>query len=92
VCTGVEKDDGAGRRCPQRGRHAVEVEALGLGGEVGVVGEGEADICEDLVVIGPGWVGEVDGGLGLCWVELGEEKAAQMDSAGSRDGLEGADL
>jgi hypothetical protein len=92
VCAGVEEDDGAGRRCPQRGHHAVEVEALGLGGEVGVVGEGETDICEDLVVIGPGWVGEVDGGLGLCGVELGEEEAAQVDGAGSRDGLKGADL
>lgn len=92
VCAGVEEDDGAGRRCPQRGHHAVKVEALGLGGEVGVVGEGEADICEDLVVIGPGWVGKIDGGLGLCGVELGEEEAAQVDGAGSRDGLEGADL
>jgi hypothetical protein len=92
VRAGVEEDDRAERRCPQRGDHAVEVEALGLGGEVGVVGEGEADIGEDLVVIGPGWVGEVDGGLGLCGVELGEEEAAQVDGAGSRDGLEGADL
>lgn len=92
VCAGVQEDDGAERRCPQRAHHAVEVEALGLGREVGVVGEGEADIGEDLVVIGPGGIGEVDGGLGLRGVELGEEEAAQVNGAGSRDGLEGADL
>jgi hypothetical protein len=52
--------------------HAIEVKTLGFLGEVGVVGEVEADVCEDLVVIGPCWVGEVDGGL--LRVEFGQEK------------------
>ncbi len=69
-----------------------KVQALGLVGEVGVLGNGQADIGEDLVVIGPGGIGEVDSGLGLRGVELGEEETAQMDGAGSRDGLEGTDL
>ena len=71
-------------------QHAIEVKALGLLGEVGVVGEGEADIGEDLVVIGPCWVGEVDGRF--LGVEFGQEETAQVDSAGSRDSLQRADL
>jgi hypothetical protein len=51
--------------------HAIEVKTLGFLGEVGVVGELKADVCEDLVVIGPGWVGEVNGGL--LRVEFGKE-------------------
>lgn len=38
VGAGVEQDYGAGGRCLQRAEHAVEVKALGLGGEVGVLG------------------------------------------------------
>lgn len=53
--------------------HAIEVETLGVLVEVGVGSELEADVREDLVVIGPGWVREVDGGL--LWVEFGEEEA-----------------
>ena len=90
VGTGVQQDDGACRRRPQRLQHAVEVKALGRRREVGVVGQLQADVGEDLVVIGPCRVGEVDGGL--LGVELGQEETAQMDSAGSRNGLQGTDL
>lgn len=41
-------------------------------------------------MIGPCWVGEVDSGL--LGVEFGEEEATQVDSAGSRDGLQCTDL
>jgi hypothetical protein len=51
--------------------HAIEVKTLGFLGEVGVVGELKADVCEDLVVIGPGWVREVNGGL--LRVKFGKE-------------------
>jgi len=47
-----------------------------LRGEVGVVGEGEADICEDLVVVCPGGTGEVKRGLGALGVESGEEEGS----------------
>lgn len=92
VGAGVQQDDGAGRGGAQGGQHAVEVEALGLGGEVGVVGELEADVGEDLVVVGPGRAGEVDLGLGLLRVEFGQEEGAQMDGSSAGDGLEGCDL
>lgn len=62
VGAGVQDDDGAGRSFAQGTEHAVEVEAFGFGGKVGVVGESEADIGEDLVVVGPGGAGEVDFG------------------------------
>lgn len=81
VGAGVEEDDGAGGRCLQRMEHAVEVEAFCLLVEVGVGGDFEADVGEDLVVVGPCWIGEVDGGF--VGVEFGEEEAAQMDGAGS---------
>lgn len=71
VCAGVQEDDGSSRRRPQRLEHAIEVKTLGFLGEVGVVGELKADVCEDLVVIGPGWVREVNGGL--LRVKFGKE-------------------
>ena len=81
VCAGMQQDDGTGRRCLQRTDHAIKVEALGLGGEVWVRGNGETNVGEDLVVIGPGRVGQVDGRLGLRRVEFGEEKTAQVNGA-----------
>jgi hypothetical protein len=43
-------------------------------GEVGVDSGGEADIVEDLLVVGPGWVAEVD--RRVPWEEFGEKEAA----------------
>ena len=92
VRAGVEEDDGAGGGGVEGAEHAGEVEAFGLGVEVGVVGEGEADVGEDLVVVGPGRVGEVELGAGSLGVEFGEEEGAEVDGAGAGDGLEGAYL
>ena len=86
---GVEEDDGTWRGSAQGGNHAIEVEALGLRGEVGVVGEGEADIGEDLVVVGPGWRGEVEGGL--FGMKARKEETSQVDGACAGDGLKRAD-
>lgn len=55
---------------------------------VRVFGDGEVDVGEDLFVVGPGWVGEVDGGFGVGGVEAGEEEAAEVEGAGAGDGLE----
>lgn len=85
VGAGVEENDGSIGGGLDGGLHALKVQTLGLLGEVGVLGNGEADIGEDLVVVGPGWVGEVDGAVAL--VELGEEESAEMDGAGAGDGL-----
>jgi hypothetical protein len=43
-------------------------------GEVGVDGGGKANIVEDLLVVGPGWVAEVD--RRVPWEEFGEKEAA----------------
>ena len=91
VGAGVEEDDGALRGGFDGGDHAVEVEAFGLGGEVGVGFYREVDVGEDLVVVRPGRGGHVD-----CWSgfgeELGEEGSAEMDGACAGDGLEGDGL
>lgn len=61
--------------------HTLEVQPLGLLGEIGVLLDREADIGKDLVVVGPGGVGQVDGAVAL--VELGEEEGAKVDGAGA---------
>ena len=92
VGAGVEEDDGTSRGLADAVQHAIEVEAFRLRIEVGVGGEGETDIGEDLVVVGPGWVGEVDGGLGVRGVEFGEEEGTEMDGSCAGDGLESGHL
>ncbi len=84
---GVQEDDAAGGSSVDGGEHAVEVEAFGLRGEVRVGGDGKVDVGEDLVVVGPGWGGEVDCLVRWAGVEFGEEEAAQVDGAGAGDGL-----
>ena len=79
----VQEDDGAAWGGADGGQHAIDVEALGVLGEVGVVCGLEADVREDLLVVGPGWAGEVDGGTRSGGVKLGEEEAAEMAGAGS---------
>ncbi len=59
--TGVKKYDATFWCVFDRRAHAVEVEALCFGGEIGVGLYGQLDIGENLVVIGPCWGREVDG-------------------------------
>lgn len=92
VGTGVEEDDAAVGSVLEGGAHAVEVETFGLGGEVGVGLDGQVDVGEDLVVVGPGWVGEVDGLVVGARVEPGEEEGSEVDGTGAGDGLETGDL
>ena len=74
------------------GAHAIEVEAFGLDGEVGVGLYGEMDVGEDLVVVGPCGGGEVDGLVGGAGVEAGQEEGAEVDGAGAGDSLQAYDL
>ena len=60
VGAGVEEDDAAFWGITESGEHAIEVKAFGGGEEVGVGLDGQMDVAEDLVVVGPGGVGEVD--------------------------------
>lgn len=93
VGTGVEEDDGALGSVREGLLHADEVETLGLLVEVGVLGNGQTDVGEDLVVVGPCWVAEVDGrllgGIAIRVVEAREEETAEMAGAGAGDGLDG---
>ena len=43
------------------------------------------DVGEDLVVVGPCWIAEIDGGLAR--VEFRDEQATEMDGACAGDGL-----
>ena len=86
MSAGVEEDDAALFCGLEGGDHTVEVKTFSFGGEVRVGLDGEVDVGEDLVVVGPCWCGEVD-----CWCgfgqKLGEEETTEMDGACARDGL-----
>mgnify|MGYP005989162607 CR=1 FL=1 len=88
VSTCVQQNNGALRSGLDGALHAIEVKATCLLVEVRVLSGGNADIGEDLVVVGPCRVGEVDSLVSL--VELGEEQSSQMDSTGPGDGLHGS--
>ena len=88
----VKEDDGARRSRADSLEHTLKVETLVGWVEVRVIGRLEVDGLEDLRVVGPCWVGEVDGGLGSGWEELGDEQASKMDGTGARDCLESDDL
>ena len=45
------------------------------------------NIGENLIVIGPGGRGEIDGLRGRAWVEAAEEEGAEVDGTSPRDGL-----
>ena len=49
-------------------------------------------VVEDLVVVGPGWGGEVDRLVGGAGEEFLEEEPAEVDGAGAGDGLQGCYL
>lgn len=95
VGAGVEEDDRALGGVREGLLHAFNVEALGLLVEVGVLGDGEADVGEDLVVVGPCWIAEVDGGLlggiAVRVVEARKEETAEMAGASAGDGLDRGD-
>jgi len=67
--------------------HAIKVEGSGSRTEVGVCLDGDTDVGEDLVVVGPCWRGEVDGRRRFG-EEFREEETAEVDCASTGDGLE----
>jgi hypothetical protein len=87
VGASVQEDYAATRCRLDGGKHALKVKTLGFGAEVGVCLDGEVNIGEDLVVVGPCWRGEVDGRRGFG-EEFGEEEAAEVDCTSTGDGLE----
>lgn len=85
VSTRVQENDGLIRSVLDRLLHPLKVQSLSLLVEVRVVGCGKTDIVEDLVVVRPCGIRDVDGTVAL--EELGEEECTQVDGTGARDGL-----
>lgn len=85
VSAGVEQDDGAFGGCGNRRLHAIEIQSSSLLVPVGVLGDFDADIVEDLVVVCPCGIGYINDSATL--VELGEEQSAHVDGSSSRNGL-----
>ena len=81
----VQQDDGALGRSLDGRLHAFKVEPLGLLIEVRVLLGGDTYIAENLVMIRPGRVGDVDGAVAL--EESSEEEGAEMNGTGSGDRL-----
>lgn len=77
----VQEEDAPLRGFLDGRHHAGEIEAFGLGREIGVGFDGQVHVGEDLVVVGPCWGGEVDRLVGWARVEFGEEQSAQVDGA-----------
>ena len=75
MSAGVEHDNAALVRILYRINDTVKVETPRLLGKVRVCLVREADVGEDLEVVRPRGVGEVDGALRLGVVELGEEES-----------------
>lgn len=84
----MKKDDAVIRSFGDRILHSSKIKTLCGVPEVRVGTDGNRHIGENLVVVGPGWVAEVD--LGMAGVEFGEEESTQMHCSSTRDGLDGA--
>lgn len=79
VSAGVEENNRSFGGVLERRGHAFEVETLGLFREVGIALNREVNIGEDLVVVRPRRVRNINR-FGTR-VELREEKSAKMDGA-----------
>ena len=88
VCAGMEEDDAVIRRLRYRLLHSSKIETFCGFREVRVGSNGNRDIGEDLIVIGPCWIAEID--LGLARIELCEEESTQVHCSCAGDGLDGA--
>lgn len=81
VSAGMEKEDAAAGGGFDGIEHAVKVKTLGFGGEVRVCLDRNVDVGEDLVVVRPCRVRDVDClcGCGGGVVEFCEEEGSQVD-------------
>ena len=68
--------------------HSIEVESSGLGVVVGVLDELESSILDDLVVVSPGWLADID----IGWAMGSDELECESQGTGSGEGLSGDDL
>jgi len=87
VGAGVEENDTSVWSSEDGLFHAGKVEAFGFFGKVGVGCDGQFDVGEDLVVVCPGGVAEID--RGRSGEEACEEESTQVNSTSAGDGLDG---
>ena len=85
MSTGVEEHDRASLGRLEVSDHAVDIETLGLGVEVSVVADLNADSAEDGVVVSPGGVADVKG----AGSELNQEVCNDTESTSAGEGLDG---
>ena len=60
VGSGVEEDNGSWLGILQRGDHPVDISRDGFGVVVGVLNKLEPCLGQDILMVQPGWVGNVD--------------------------------
>lgn len=92
MCTCVEKDDRALGSGFQGFNKAGEVQALGSGVPVWVGTSGEAHVPENLSMISPGRVGEVELLILRTREVFDKEKSTKVNGSSTRDGLYGSNL
>lgn len=83
VSTGVEEDDGSWGGVAKISNHTLEVETLGLLVEVSVLSNLHTGSGENLVVVSPGWVREID----WSWSEFNKEISNDSQGTSSGKGL-----
>lgn len=87
VCTRVKKDAGAWGRVLQVLDHAVEVKTLGLLVEVTVLADVHTNRSEDLIVITPSWITNVNGRLSVLMQKFSDDS----EGTGATQSLAGSD-
>ena len=87
VGAGVEEDGGAWNSVLEIGEHSADIKTLGLLVEVSVLSDLDSGGGEDLVMVSPGWVADIES----SWSELGQVLTDHSEGTGSREGLEGDD-
>ena len=85
VSAGVQKNDGSWGSSLQVSDHTFEIKTLGLLVEISVLSDIHADLVEDLVVVSPGWVAQIDWSGSVLVKEISDDS----ESTSSRQSLEG---
>lgn len=63
--------------------HTSEIESSGLSIVVGILDELESSVLDDLVVVSPGWLADID----ISWAVGGNEFESQSQGSSSGEGL-----
>lgn len=86
--TGMEQYDAARLSLLDGGTHAREVKAFCFRRKIGVRLRRKLDVGEDLVMIGPCGVGEINCLVRRPWIEFRKEESTKMKGTRTGDGLD----